>query len=71
MKNKEKSKTKKRRSRTNKKRRSRSKYSKRGGFTPEQSLLEAVNTGNIVLLERSIREGANVDTTDPERTIRH
>lgn len=67
MKNKEKSKTKKRRARINKKRRSRSKYSKTGGVTPEQSLLQAVNTGDIVLLERSIREGANVDTTDPER----
>lgn len=67
MKNKEKSKTRKRRSRINKKRRSRSKYSKRGGVTPQESLIEAVKTDDVFLLQRSLGEGANVDTTDPER----
>ena len=67
MKNKEKSKTKKRRARINKKRRSRSKYSKRGGVTPEESLIEAVKTEDVFLVERFLREGANVDTTDPDR----
>lgn len=66
MKNKKTSKTKKHRKNKIKKRQTKSKYSKKGGFTSEQLLIQAVETADIILLERSIVQGANVNTTRPD-----